>query len=539
MKKKFLSITMVIIMLAVTLLPNVTVVATPNPGNITLTFNNERFDGTFKAYKVFSMSGDATTGYTYLIDPAFADFEFKGMSGLALREYMYLQESDTATLQDNEMRLLSEALVKYVTDKPVSPTDTVNSNNQTSVAFTGLDDGYYLIIGRAKHGLETDAPIVALFALASTDNPDPINISLKINNVPELDKEVNGEKWADVTIGSELDFKIETKVPKNIGAFSEYEFIINDTMSRGLTLVPNSYKITIATSTPLEITSVNAAANTNRAVWAVVPPGTPGLNPTGITVTFDKEYFATLPPDTEITVEYKAVLNSAASVTNPELNTVFIEYSNDPGGTGKGTTPEEEVEVFTNQIEIHKYTGIFTVGTTAVTGAGYLALAGATFVLSTSATKGTSSAYIPMMPGYRVAVEGETGDPNMTTGSSPLGRFTISGLGAGTYWLHELIPPTGGYNLLDAPIKIEIIRTEVEDSVPTEYEVEIKVNDLTQGKTDLSRTINVENNRGSRFPETGGIGRTIFIVSGIAIISLAFIALMVSKKKYREEEEVE
>lgn len=552
MKKKLTSIAVTAALLAALLLA--VPAAASDSGSITLNFGAEKFEGTVKAYRVFSMTGNETDGFEYNITPQFVGFSYTPpgaspppLSGNALIPYIYsLAPGDTAasTAQSNELRLLSEALVKFASPSP--PATQITPTRETTVDGTtltlgSLPRGYYLITGTAKYTVTngTPTPSVAFFALVSTDNPNSANlkIGLKLDgNIPPVVKKVDGGSWTDVTIGEEIDFKIDTKVPLNIGAYTKYDFIVRDTMSSGLTYTPNSVKVTVKT-TPAD--TVITASTPATAAWSTAP----GLNDTTVlTVTFNPDYFVTLPANTEIVIEYKASLNANAvtNITTPEINKVEIEYSNDPGGTGKGTTPETPdtgTDVFTNRIEIHKYTGTYNHPTP---GLDYLALAGAQFVLSTSAVASDTAARIPMVAvgtNYRVALDGETGNPLMVTPPAPsLGKFTISGLGEGIYYLHEIAPPSPEYNLLEEPIKIEIDRrlTSTPGTLPRTYAVDIKVDD---GAAQGHNTINVENNRGTMFPETGGIGRTIFTITGLAIMSGAIVALAINKSRTRRKDD--
>ena len=79
------------------------------------------------------------------------------------------------------------------------------------------------------------------------------------------------------------------------------------------------------------------------------------------------------------------------------------------------------------------------------------------------------------------------------------------------YYLVETKAPSG-YNLLTEAIKVNFTDAEVE---------------ATAG----IYTVEVENSDGFTLPQTGGIGTAIFTAVGIAIMGVAVVMLIVTKKK--------
>ena len=114
--------------------------------------------------------------------------------------------------------------------------------------------------------------------------------------------------------------------------------------------------------------------------------------------------------------------------------------------------------------------------------------------------------------------------------SNDNGLFNVIGLDQGTYYLKEIKAPDG-YNLLKDEVKIVITATvSAEDKKVTKLDVTA---DGTTGTGDASKGtvgIEMENNKGTELPETGGIGTTIFYTVG-GVLVLAAVVLLVTKKR--------
>jgi len=112
--------------------------------------------------------------------------------------------------------------------------------------------------------------------------------------------------------------------------------------------------------------------------------------------------------------------------------------------------------------------------------------------------------------------------------------FSIIGIDAGTYYLEEVKAPDG-YNLLTDPL--EVIISSTIEKVGDVYEITVLTIEVDGGAAEDGViatgivSMSVENNTGPKFPGTGGMGRTIILISGALIIGLCTLAFVVYKKK--------
>lgn len=139
------------------------------------------------------------------------------------------------------------------------------------------------------------------------------------------------------------------------------------------------------------------------------------------------------------------------------------------------------------------------------------ALSGAEFTLAKSDSTTPISFVEKTVGDVKKYVVANSNDSNKST-TIVAGAVNIDGLGAGTYTLTETKAPAG-YNLLTAPLTITIDENG---------------NVTFEGKT--GKDISVINYAGSTLPSTGGIGTTIFYVTGGLLVIVA-VVLLVTKKR--------
>ena len=405
-------------------------------------------------------------------------------------------KTGVSTTDDTVIATFAKEALAYAKDTTNSVTADTKEATNTTVEFDDLDLGYYLV----------ESSTGALCSLTTTNNQ--VSIREK-NGVPSVEKKVQEDsKTAGVTdeygdtntadIGQTVHFK--TTITAQAGAVN---YVLHDTMSEGLTFSgESSVKVQLITST--ETRDVNTAKYTVKSS---------GLSDNcTFEIEFKKSLCDTLKANDKLIITYTATLNEKAAIggTPGNTNETKLTYGNNKETEKSRTTTK------TFELPVFKYTE-----KTAGTKEG---LAGAKFVLNkdsnNSATAPIKLVSITAPEGktgdfYRVAKTDESGITEITTKDS--GKFTIQGLDADTYYLHEIKQPDG-YNKLKESVKVGINENGA----------------ITVG-TDATVVNEVEvlNNTGSLLPSTGGRGTTILYVLG-ALLVLGSSVVLITKRRMKE-----
>lgn len=492
--------------------------ATPNPNTFDSYVLENKWEGFFKQDEIFNAmkTAGATTVSTA------NDLDSAALSDAAVAYINTLLSETTTTKGTTLVEFAHKAqnwARKNSTTLSADPSlvtvaaaaqDSGEDKTKGTATFSDLTAGYYLVFpeggSTGKDNRGTDAILVNV-------PRDGKNTAAEIKSTfPTVDKQVSNDKtnYQDNTtaqVGDTVTFKLTAKVP-DMADYTAYKFVFHDTLSNGLEFVANSVEVSIASN------KITAGDNTYSATYV---DGTKKL-----TVAFTdlknvvKSGTDKVATDDEIVVTYKAKITKDAVTTNPATNKAHLEYSNDPSGTGTGTSNPDESKVYTYDINIFKY---YKGDGNTETG-----LANATFKLTSSEESTSTAIELVKEDGaglvYHVKGDNETGAVSVvTTGAD--GKITIKGLKAGTYYLHETIAPTG-YNKLKKPIKIEITVTDNNYTTPS-YKVD--------GKANADNTIKVENVKGVMLPETGSIGTIGLTALGVAVVLLGVFAPRKKKKE--------
>lgn len=417
----------------------------------------------------------------------------------------------------------------------------------------------------------------------------------------------------NVSVGDTVNFKIEATVPENADLYNYFYFVINDTLSEGLTLNADSikvYKDSVSDANKLALTT-DYLLKTD----ATIAPKDFEVGLVDAKSLHGKK----------IIVTYSAVLNENAKIGDEaNTNTSTVTFSNDPNHdyngdpenpkpgfpdqtdlTATGETPQSVTETYTTGIEIQKVdqdgnvlTGAeFTLtGTSAeivlvssetfteVTEEGaafeYYGLTNGTYTKEPPVTAdymkqaeaGATKGYVVAESTYdgddTVTVGGtiyrpyKTGDTGTvyilvkanadqydgkhynktvtytqkdTTGEGAVtatayvgadGVVRFQGLGEGTYTITETVTPAG-YNTV-APITVTINFTAnpaeggdhwTKDSTGATYDA-----------ADGVFKIEVENNKGTELPETGGMGTTILYIVGGCMVAAGVVMFLAKRR---------
>lgn len=520
-----------------------------------LTVTGDQLGGkTVTAVRMFTVratEGGTTGSYTYdsyTLEDAWLEF-FKateaegGIGKDALEAIDGVTFSDTAT--DDEYRAAAIAYVNSLQDNNgagtlagfahkaqkwyrahaaefatlmTQRTATQDEGTITGTAtFTGLTTGYYLVFPEGGSTGDDNRATDAMLINIPTDEP---NATWNIKSTyPTIDKTVvtvvdETESFTDTDsaqVGDTVTFKLKSTVP-DMTDYETYVFKFVDTMSDGLTFVQAGGTVA---NTDVTVTIGGQAVTSGYTVT---------LEGQKLTVAFaDLKTVVGATTGAEIAVTYQATINENAVTLDSVTNTAHVEYSNDPKGTGTGSSTPDQTDIYTYDIKVHKYTGTW--------GENAPVLKGATFVLSKDAklNTDTNGAYtnaislVGSKNSYRIAKTGETSTVTSFT-TTDTGVITIDGLEAGTYYLHEVEAPAG-YNKLTAPVEIVIDVTSEGASYTTPiYTISGEANDNAGDST-----VAVQNNSGTMLPETGSIGTIGLTALGIGVV-LAGIFLPRRKK---------
>ena len=258
-----------------------------------------------------------------------------------------------------------------------NPVATLSSSN--SFTASDLADGYYLIVDDTAQSIAEGDSFSRYIVQVIGD----VEIAPKKSTVEEhknikedthSPSDVTTDKSADdLSIGETVTFVIDATVPLNATDYDKYFFVINDTLSTGLTLDPTSFSVYTKSGN----TTTNLTEKTNYTLFVTDPEGTaeenqhtaPDNGKTFQIALLDAKSYA----GQTIYVEYTATLNENAAIGEvPNTNTTTVQYSNNPENSyngddnnndGKpdewktdvyGESPEQQTKTYTSSIQLKK-----------------------------------------------------------------------------------------------------------------------------------------------------------------------------------------
>lgn len=409
------------------------------------------------------------------------------------------------------------------------------------------------VFGSAFDTTDLEPDLTGAVALTTVLNGKTTQIQDK-NDMP-LDKEVdNGgadgqsgdsnyeDNETAVKVGDILNYKISTKIPANYADGKEYEFLVTDTMSKGLEF---QNKITICiggddpSTAPLVIVLDNSTGTftqtvNNTAIASLTANQVYDLigEPFEM-VTTDKTLSGNEirygdeegEPTFELSIatwthalrQYAGqdmVILYSAEVTEEAKgqlvqNAAVLEYTDENGLHVK----DAETDNYIARIVIDKFE----------TGNRSQKLPGADFVLYKVVDETTGEKkYYKIDDDKKVTWESDIANAtHAITDANGFAEFLY--LEDGTYYLREVKAPVDYARLLD---DIEIV---VDGSDAVDHR-------LTQAQRDniLSPVANVANTPGSSMPSTGGVGATLLTIGGVALMLAAGAFLVLRRRKEQE-----
>lgn len=520
---------------------------TASAADYTITINKPAgdIDRTYEAYQIFRGNLDGST---------LSDIEWgTGIDGAAFLTELQ-KNSDYASCTDAKTVAAKLASFTKNPDKAVAFAKlagkfltTATGSSSTKITVPA---GYYLL-----KDATTDVTENAL-SLNILEVVKDVTVSPKADH-PTVDKKIGtdittGVEANEATIGDKVPFVIASKVPQMQG-YTKYFFVLNDSMTAGLT-----YNKDVA----IKIGATTLAADAYDVTYDDT------ANTMKIVIKNFIQYKSVAGKD--IVVTYSATLNEKADLKDGNKNTVKLTYSNNPNVDYKGDnepdttdpvgeTPEHVTVTYSTKLQLTKVDGAdhnvklegveFQITGTSIKTAvskgdyfkqdaagTYYQLKDGTFT-ETAPTTETESKYVSTSVKYaKVTDTAEQTKMQKVTASGTTdanGVITFKGLGAGTYYITEL-KTLGGYNLLTAPITVEIKATPGTTSCTWTA----KVNGENATFEDDMVKLTVENNKGSVLPITGGIGTTIFYVIGGLLVCGA-VVMAITKKKLSVEDKAD
>ena len=261
--------------------------------------------------------------------------------------------------------------------------DPIATLTAPTFTATGLDDGYYLIIDDTnvdladgdmysryivqvsgtteiapkKSTVEEDKKITA-----DEHNADTTNDT---NGVTTGEDISDDQKADDLSIGEKVTYTIDAKIPLSAADYDKFFFVINDTLSEGLTFLPDTVNVYYN-----EIKDENKLTGNDYTLFQATdtPKLTTGSHTFEVAIKNAKARAGQT-----IYVVYQAELNEHAKIGEiPNTNKTTVTYSNNPehdydgedeNNDGKpdeykpdvyGESPERETKTFTSSIQILK-----------------------------------------------------------------------------------------------------------------------------------------------------------------------------------------
>ena len=408
---------------------------------------------------------------------------------------------------------------------------TAEGATSATATFSNLPYGYYLIENTevASGGSYTKYifAVVGETAVEINNKTDVPSMTKKVQDINDSTGVTSDwQDSADYDIGDAVPFQLTGTVASNYADYKTYYFAFHDVEETGLTFkeITSVYVVNGEGDSQTK-TVIDSSAYTLVKATDENSPITDGC-------TFEIKFnnlknIVAVQGGSKIVVEYTSTLNTSANIgSQGNVNTAKLEFSNNPNeeqsGTdkpGTGETPWDNVIVFTYQTVVNKVDQDKN------------ALKGAKFTLSKVKVGTDGKATEEVVKTFEYSEKDNT-DTTV---------FTFKGLDDGTYVLKETETPAG-YNTCD-PIEFTVTAehtiewdgtdrtgTETKPAVLTSLKATgLSSSEITGNLTEGSITTNVVNKKGSVLPSTGGIGTTIFYVTG-AILMLGAGVLLLSRR---------
>ena len=462
-------------------------------GSITIT--NAVPEKTYNLYKIF----DATykdDNVTYTIQPGDEFFSALFGDGTGTNDYFeYHAATGVVTRKDGK----TDAQLFSFLSGLIAGRDAVDTKTatDTTVEFTGLDTGYYLI-------KRTDEGANAVTITTAKPHADVNDKNAGIGG--DLDK--TSDKDA-VSVGDTITWTVKFTATNYSKGEKVLNYTVKDALNRPWADIDTDNITVKVNGAGISNFTISGASDSGFVIdipWAT-------LDGEGNFVSF------LYPATSTVEITYSAVVLDAAAANDPasdvNKNHAQLEYDtetkpNQPGGD-----------------DVTK-TNVYNLGFTKVDGTNpEKTLAGATFELYSDVACSVPVNVKNVSGGVYMVDANATSNAVVTPAD---GAVVIKGLPAGTYYLKETVAPDG-YNKLAKPFEVTIVADEFdEDGVVTKSNGTDFVVGGTTYQVNNAAEYKIENFSGVELPSTGGEGTIMMITFG-TMVALAFAVLMITQKK--------
>jgi len=399
-----------------------------------------------------------------------------------------------------------------------------DENGQATLNLThaGLPDGVYLLVERAHPSIV--APLAPFYVSIPYPNASGTGYDYEVIVKPkndvrggvEIEKDVTslGNDLSSVSVGENHTWIISSTIPNDIADLKSY--IITDTLDNRLDYADGNTVVTVESADGQTVlTTLDADIDYKLTVTDVdsLSDGKPsdsfkleltGVGMDKISGSIGNSSFSNY----RIRVRYDAQINANAKIAEKIPNEASVQYTNSVNFTFSDVS--DRPEVYTGAVNLLKVSADNR----------EQVLPGAEFEVYRTATADEVAAgkdtlpTLEGLPGYVVKVSfydnpALAGERVTSVTSDENGKVAIYGLALGEYYLVETKSPNG-YNLMQSFLKLT-----VDDTSHIEENAVI-----------------IENVAGAVLPATGGIGTTVYTVSGTVLMGISILLLLAKKRRY-------
>ena len=348
---------------------------------------------------------------------------------------------------------------------------------------------------------------------------------VKKSDAPDVEKKITSSETktenglgGTQNIGSEIEYTVTVNpIPDYSGNHPKLNVV--DTLSAGLTYVPNSLVVKIGD------TVLNRKTETTEGAYTLVEPITDNGNKLTVDFVVNGAYTLNSYKGQAAVITYKATLNENAVVNEKaNINSVKLNYTKD--SKTEGNDGEIEKKTYTYTFELDGEVNGKGIVTKVGEGENFHKLPGATFGLYTDEACNTLYTN-DVFTG--TAVSGENGELHM------------KGLAAGTYYLKEISAPEG-YSINTKVYPVVIAATYYDNGMLKTWSVTIDGNEAANFSVANDATVTgtpagyeIKNTKLSSLPSTGGMGTYLFTIIGVVVMAGAAGAFFISRRKGSEE----